>query len=246
MDSAIVLQARMGSTRLPGKSLAPVAGRSLLAHCVERLRASSDMRVVVATTMRMEDDSVEREAERLGVEVVRGPDEDVLARYVMVAMRLGLVDLVRATADNPAVDIDAPRRVLDIRRRTGADHVVEFGLPYGSAVEAVSTAALVRAAALATDAADREHVTSFIRRDSRFVAISAIAPPAVRRPNLRLTVDTAEDLEWVRRIFGLAERRGGDRECAPTPIPLSTLIAVAEPLIRVDTTGNGSGARDTG
>jgi spore coat polysaccharide biosynthesis protein SpsF len=230
----------MGSTRLPGKSLAQVAGRSLIAHCVERLRAPYEMRVVVATTTRPEDDCVEREALRLGIEVVRGPDEDVLARYLLVATRLGLVDLVRATADNPAVDIDAPARVLEIRRRTGADHVVEFGLPYGSAVEAVSTAALVRAAALATDAADREHVTTFIRRDSRFLAISAIAPAAVRRPNLRLTVDTAEDLEWVRQVFNRAETVDG----GAVPVPLRALIAAADHLMRATPPAAGAGERD--
>src|SRR5207247_2141293 len=80
--------------------------------------------------------------ERLGVEVIRGREDDVLARFVMVASRLSLTDLVRATADNPAVDMDAPRRVLELRRRTRADRVVEYGLPYGTAVEAVSAESL--------------------------------------------------------------------------------------------------------
>ena len=222
--AAIVLQARMGSRRLPGKTLAAIGGQTVLAHCIERLRATSDLRVVLATTERQEDDCIEWEGQQLGVEVVRGPDEDVLGRFVMAIGKLALTDVVRATADNPAVDMDAPRRMLELRRRTGADHVVEYGLPHGTAVEAVSAEALVRSAALASSKEDREHVTTFLRRDSRFVAISAIAPPPLRRPGLRLTVDTAEDLEWVRRVFAVVERSHRH------PAPLVDLIAAAERL----------------
>jgi spore coat polysaccharide biosynthesis protein SpsF (cytidylyltransferase family) len=171
---------------------------------------------------------------------MRGADEDVLGRFVMVATRLSLIDIVRATADNPAVDIDAARRVLDLRRRTGADHVVEYGLPYGTAVEAVSAEALARSAELTSDPQDREHVTSFIRRDPRFVTLSAIAPPALRRPGLRLTVDTPEDLEWVRRVFDHAEGLSG----MTTPASLAALIAAADHLTRAVPTDSGSGARD--
>jgi spore coat polysaccharide biosynthesis protein SpsF len=107
---------------------------------------------------------------------------------------------VRATADNPFVDADSVRRVLDLLRRVQADHVVEHGLPVGAAVEAVTVAALRKADSLITDPYDREHVTSFVRRDSRFRALRAMAPLAVRRPGLRLTVDTSDDLEFARAI----------------------------------------------
>jgi spore coat polysaccharide biosynthesis protein SpsF len=231
-DAAIVLQARMGSHRLPGKALALVAGRSVLEHCLERLRAASGIPVVLATTTRAEDDRVAAEGERLGVRVVRGPDEDVLARFVMVASQLSLTDLVRATADNPAVDMEAPRRVLDLRRSTRADHVTEQGLPYGTAVEAVSAAALVRAAELTADPLDREHVTTFIRRDSRFVSLQPAAPALLRRPALRLTVDTARDLAFVRKVFDTAEQQ------RPRPVPLAALIVVAERLTEAETTAD--------
>ncbi len=159
---------------------------------------------------------------------MRGPDEDVLARFVMVASMLSLTELVRATADNPAVDMDAPRRVLELRRRTRADRVVEYGLPYGTAVEAVSAESLSRCAELATDPYDREHVTAFLRRDRRFVAMLAIAPAALFRPGLRLTVDTQDDLDWVRRVFERAEHVGR----SSVPIPLTALIAAADDLLR--------------
>jgi spore coat polysaccharide biosynthesis protein SpsF len=221
---AIVLQARMGSSRLPGKVLAHIAGRTVLEHCIERLRATSGMPVILATTTRQEDDRLEQEGARLGVQVVRGPDEDVLARFVMVASRLSVTHLIRATADDPAVDMDSPRRVWEALHRTGADHVLEDGLPYGTTVEAMSVEALLRQASLIEDDGDREHVTLLMRRDPRFNSMRVPAPEVVRRPDLRFTVDTPEDLEFMRAVFAAAEANG------PRPVPLAALIAAAERL----------------
>lgn len=219
--AAIVLQARVGSTRLPGKSLAPIAGRSLLARAVERLRHRSGLPVVVATTTLPADDLVCEEARAAGVEALRGPAEDVLARYAVVAAALGVDVVIRATADNPAVDLDAPRRTLAMLERAGADYVVDRGLPVGATVEAVSTTALVRAASLASSAYDREHVTPFIRRDPHARVLDLLAPWPRRRPELRFTVDTADDLTTMRQLYAelafLAE-----------PAPLEQFILAAD------------------
>lgn len=218
--SAIVLQARMGSMRLPGKTLAPIEGRTILAHCLERLRDRSGLRVIVATTTSADDDVLVTEARRLGAPVVRGAVNDVLSRFVLVADTFNLATMVRATADNPAVDLDAPRRTLDLLLRTGAAHVVEHGLPAGAAVEAIACDQLREAATEATDPYDREHVTPFLKRGRRFLALAALAPATVRCPELRLTVDTPEDLEFVRRVYAFSAASGG-------PAPLSELIAAA-------------------
>jgi spore coat polysaccharide biosynthesis protein SpsF len=226
--TAIILQARMGSRRLPGKVLADLAGRSLLAHCIRRLQASG-LPVIVATTTLREDDAVVREAGAEGAETFRGDDQDVLGRYVAAALAHGVTEVIRATADNPAVDLDAPGRVLALQRRTRADHVIECGLPHGAAVEAVTTDALVRAAGAATDPYDREHVTPFVRRAPGFATLCVVAPGDVRCPTLRLTVDTADDLHRMRMV--LAPFRH-----AETPTPLSAIIAMARDLGRVATT----------
>jgi spore coat polysaccharide biosynthesis protein SpsF len=219
--AAIVIQARMGSERLPGKSLAPIAGRSLLARVVERLQVQQELPVVVATTTLLEDDLLCEEADRLGVAVVRGSADDVLGRYAFAASLLGVPAIVRATADNPAVDLDAPLRTLEILLRSGADYVVDYGLPVGATVEAMTLGALVRAAALATDPYDREHVTPFVKRDGRSRAVDALAPTALRRPDLRFTVDTLEDLDAMRRVY----HEAGPSE---SPWPLEALIAAAD------------------
>jgi spore coat polysaccharide biosynthesis protein SpsF len=153
---------------------------------------------------------------------VRGSRDDVLSRFAQVAELLGPRFVVRATADNPAVDIDAPRRVLDGLRAGAADYVVDTGLPHGSAVEGVRASALLNAAERATDRYDREHVTTYIRRAGNgFLLREAPAPEAVRRPDLRFTVDTEDDFAWMCRVFAQA---GPD---APT-LPLADLIRAAD------------------
>jgi spore coat polysaccharide biosynthesis protein SpsF len=221
--TGIILQARLGSRRLPGKVLAPVGGRTILDHCVARLVVAG-FPIIVATTALTEDDPVERAARRLGVEVFRGSETDVLARFIGAARTFGFTEVVRATADNPLVDQHAAERAVGFRRRVGADHVVECGLPVGTAVEAVSLDALERAAELATDPYDREHVTSLIRRDPRFRALRAVAPGDLRRPGLRLTVDTPEDLEFIREVYA-------SLDCGRELPALTTIIRAADALL---------------
>jgi spore coat polysaccharide biosynthesis protein SpsF (cytidylyltransferase family) len=223
-SAAIVIQARMGSKRLPGKVLEQLAGRSLFAHCVGRLRARSGLPVILATTTLREDDALVAAADRLGVSVVRGPEDDVLARYVLAAATFALVEVIRATSDNPAVDMDSPLRTLELLRRTRADYVVERGMPVGGAVEAVSAAALFLANASTDNAYDREHVTPFIRRERQFVSLDSVAPGHLRRPGLRLTVDTPDDLAFMRRALAQVAMSDG------SPAPLSRIILAAELL----------------
>jgi spore coat polysaccharide biosynthesis protein SpsF (cytidylyltransferase family) len=217
--AAIVLQARMGSRRLPGKVLTALGPRTLLDHAVSRL-ATSGLPVIVATTSGREDDVVAEEARRLGAGVFRGDASDVLQRFVDAAHAYEVSLVVRATADNPFVDAEGPRRVATLMSRLGADYVLESGLPVGAAVEAVTTEALERAAALAAEPFDREHVTTFIRRDGRFRPVRSMTPAVLRRPELRLTVDTPEDLEYARRLWARLDSRTG----LPT---LSAVIAAA-------------------
>ncbi len=200
--AGIILQARYNSSRLPGKALEVVAGRTILEHCLRRLIKAGVAHVVLATTWEPEDDALAAVARRLGAGVYRGDTEDVLGRFANAARFFELDPVLRATGDNPAVDVQAPGRVLAALRQTDADYVLEAGLPYGSAVEGMTAEALHTAAALALDAYDREHVTSFIRSNRHMFEIAEVSAPAsLVRPALRLTVDTREDLDTVRELF---------------------------------------------
>ena len=217
--AGIILQARYGSTRLRGKALEPIGGRTMLEQCLRRLTAGGVAHVVLATTCEPEDDVLEVIARRLGVAVFRGDTSDVLGRYAEAARLFDLDPVIRATGDNPAVDIQGSGRVLATLRATGADYVREEGLPLGAAVEGMSASALYAAAELATAPYDREHVTTFIRKNRHLFHVCEVSAPApLVRPALSVTVDTAADLAWVRELYF---RAGGDDPS------LGALIAVS-------------------
>ena len=221
VDTVVILQARMASTRLPGKALAPIDGRSLLRRCLDRLILSGVGPVLLATTTNHEDEALAAEAIAAGALVFRGSSDNVLQRFVLAARSVGARVVIRATADNPAVDVDAPARVLAALEAAEADHAVDVGLPVGCAVEAAAVDALERALTLTADPFDLEHVTPMLRRDrGHFRAVETPAPPPVRRPDLRLTVDTAADLRFVRAVLA---RRDGSNE-----LPLAEIIAAAD------------------
>jgi spore coat polysaccharide biosynthesis protein SpsF len=215
-----ILQARSGSSRLPGKALLRIAGRPLIDRCLRRLRAARLGDVLLATTELAEDDVLVDVARSLDVASFRGSTDDVLARFVAAASASNFDIVVRATGDNPAVDIDVAARLLPALTDQGADYACEDGLPYGAGVELVTRAALVRAASLACSAEDREHVTLFIKqRPDLFRVSRQLAPTAIRRPDLRLTVDTPADLAFVRRVLTY---------CGSGERPLADIIRAAD------------------
>ena len=222
MSTVVVLQARMGSRRLPGKVMRRLAGRPLVEHCLQRLIASDVGPVVLATTATSADDVLVEVGAAVGVEVVCGPEHDVLGRFARVVDRYPVRVVIRATADNPAVDVESPRRVLSIAERQSADYVVEDDLPCGAAVEAVRVDALLDAYVSTQGLDDREHVTTYVKRmTDRFRVVRASAPEAVRRPDLRLTVDTEGDLAFMRHVLDTAGAREG-------VVPLPVIIGAAD------------------
>jgi spore coat polysaccharide biosynthesis protein SpsF len=222
----LILQARFASTRLPGKALESIGNTSILQRCLNRLQCAAVGQVILATTERPEDDALAFVARRMGVAVFRGSTDDVLARFIDAAAVHRFDTVVRATGDNPAVDIDAPARLIDALHRHRADYACEDGLPYGAGVEVVTAAALARAAQLATRPEDREHVTTFFKLQPNIFRVTRIAAPgALQRFDLRLTVDTADDLSFMRRVFAQA------RSAEPS---LVEIIAAADACSRSD------------
>ena len=223
MRITAVVQARMGSTRLPGKVLMPIGRRPLVLWTVAAAAAIEGVdRVIVATTVDPSDDPLVRLLEAEGIACHRGSVHDVLTR-TWDAIGPSAPDLVvRATADNPFMDpavVGAQvRRCLD----GGFDYVGTAGWPLGIAAEVARTAALGDAFREAREPAEREHVMPFIyARPERYRIGSA--QPAMPLPDGRFTVDTPEDLEFVRAI---AERLGADETVS---IERLRAIVTAEP-----------------
>jgi len=197
-----VVQARTGSSRLPGKVLAEVGGLPLLELMLRRLAPLAVDRVVVATTTAPSDDAVAVLAHDAGAAVIRGDEQDVLARFA-AALREHPADVVvRLTADCPFVDPELVATGLREQERDDADHVSNVLVrthPDGLDFEVVRAEALLAAAREAVAAAEREHVTPFLfRRPERF-RLRAVREE-VSLGHLRWTVDTAEDLQFVRSI----------------------------------------------
>ena len=206
-----VVQARMSSSRLPGKSIADIGGEPALALLLSRLgRAHGVGRVVVATSSGADDDAVAAVAADAGAEVHRGSLEDVLGRFA------GAIEghdgpVVRLTADCPLVDpaiVDAVLGLLTADdRAVYASNVEPRSFPHGLDVEAVDAETLRALAESATDPADREHVTLAIRRDpGRYPRVNLESGRDLGR--VRWTIDTAADLDRVR---ALVDRLGARR-----------------------------------
>ena len=203
MRTVVVIQARIGSRRLPGKVLADIGGRPMIAHVLERAEAITGIdEVMVAVPDLPEDDPLASAVASLGASVVRGATDDVLGRY-LAAADAGRADVVvRVTADCPLLSPSVSSSVVAAYARGGADYAsntLERRSPRGLDTEVVSVETLRAAGRESTDPAEREHVTPFIwRRPDRFRLRSVRAPSD--RSAVRLTVDVAEDLALVRSV----------------------------------------------
>lgn len=201
-----ILQARMSSTRLPGKVLADLAGAPMILRQLERLRRARRLdRIIVATSTDPSDDILAETLRAAGETVFRGPLDDVLGRFVQAMDAFGPARTVaRLTADCPLADpqvIDATAALLEA---SGADYVSNTGagrtFPKGLDVEVFRADALRAAAAETVDPYDREHVTPFIyRRPERFAL--AFHAQAADEGDVRWTVDRPDDLQFVRAVY---------------------------------------------
>jgi spore coat polysaccharide biosynthesis protein SpsF len=204
----VVTQARMGSTRLPGKVWIEAAGRTMLDHHLDRLVAAG-LDVYVATTDSADDDRVADLAQRRGIAAFRGSEEDVLSRFAGCARAHDLDVVVRVTSDCPLIDgdivADGVTRFLQLREQHGDDvylsNTLERTYPRGFDFEVVAAAALQRADREATARRDREHVTPWLYAGPHRLPHLVQVRRAVDRSSYRVTLDTAEDLELIRRLI---------------------------------------------
>jgi spore coat polysaccharide biosynthesis protein SpsF len=213
MRVVAIIQARMGSERLPGKVLLDIAGDTMLARVVRRVQQSRLIdEVVVATTTRASDDAVVGEGDRLGVRVVRGSEEDVLSRYLDAARESNADVIVRVSADSPFVDPEVCDLVVSAFVRADppvdyASNKLEASFPLGLDAEAFSFDALERAARDAVESYERAHVTVHMYANlDRFSLLPVSSGLARNLHSWRWTVDTPEDLLFARTVY---ERLGG-------------------------------------
>lgn len=199
-----VLQARMSSTRLPGKAMRTILGEPMIARQIERLRRARRLsRIVIATSDQAGDDVLAEEGRRLGVAVSRGALDDVLSRVHGAIAAFGSGEhCVRLTADCPLADPALIDLCIERHLASGADctHVGPgWSYPRGLDVEVLKTSALEAAWRESADPYEREHVTPFVyRRPERFRIETVVREPPAR---YRWTVDTPEDFAFVTAVY---------------------------------------------
>lgn len=207
-----IVQARLSSTRLPGKVLAPVAGLEILGHVLERLAVCQNIdETVVATTVNPADDRLvdylETHFPRVGR--FRGDEDDVLDRYRSAARAFGAHAVVRVTSDSPLIDpavVDAVAGVRAAGHYDYASNSLAPTLPDGLDAECLSMAALTRAWAEATLVGEREHVTPYLRMHPHRFTLANLAWHR-NLSGLCWAVDTPADLEFVRQVAGHLDLR---------------------------------------
>lgn len=201
-----IIQARMGASRLPGKVLMDVGGRSMLRLVVERTRKAELVdEVVIATTTELEDDAVAEAASGLGVASFRGSIDNVLERYLGAATKFDATVVVRITADCPLMEPTIIDQVIRRHLNSKADYtanILKRTFPRGWDVEVFNLGALAKVSNLTTENYEREHVTIYFHEhQDEFTVINVEAKDELRRPDLRLCVDEPSDIKLVRQIF---------------------------------------------
>src|ERR1700761_5062227 len=214
-----VIQARMGSTRLPGKVLRPVAGKPLLWHIVHRLRGCQLLEdIAVATTVNPADEAIVEWCNAEGTTVVRGPEENVLARYATAAEKLDADIIVRVSSDAPFIDAGFVDHLIATLIEQDGDYVLlEEGAETAHVgVDPFSRRALDRLMMdAAHDPAAKEHVTGYFKLNPGFVKLVHAAPyPALARKGGRLTIDTPDDLAFIEALYERTAARAGEASLA--------------------------------
>lgn len=207
MSTVIIVQARMASTRLPGKIMKKVLDKTLLEYQLERLfRVKQADQVVIATTDHGEEQPIVSLCEKLGVPYFRGSEQDVLARYHGAATEYGAGVVVRITSDCPLIDPAVVDMVIGfyLAHKEEYDYVSntfpELTYPRGMDTEVFSYKALKEAYEQAQDQAEREHVTIFIKRRPKRYRIKNL-PYDKDYSHYRWTVDTPEDFALIEKMI---------------------------------------------
>ncbi len=204
MRTAGIIQARAGSTRLPGKIFKDLGGKPLLAHVIGRIKQSSRLdEVVLATTEKTEDDATAALGVAAGANVFRGSEADVLDRFYQAAKEAQADIVVRITGDCPMHSGEAVDRVIEHFIQSGAEYCAgPTDAPEGLDTEVFTFAALERAAREATLPSEREHVTLYFRNHPELFKLApAWKVGGVDHSSLHLSVDTPEDFAFAEKIF---------------------------------------------
>jgi len=199
----------MTSSRLPGKGLKEILGKPTLHHMIDRLKRIRGISgIIIATTTNTADDPIVELASKLNVRSFRGDEEDVLGRVVKAAQHFDTDIIVQITGDSTLVDPEVSQRVLDVylQKNDPLNYVCNdlvYTYPIGLNTHVFSSELLSSIEPLAIEQKDREHVVRyFLRNQQSFKIVALEAEEPYRRPEVRLTLDTEEDFQLIKSVYG--------------------------------------------
>jgi len=206
MEIIATIEARMTSSRLPGKVLLEVVGKPMLEHLVNRLQAVPSLNgIVLATTTNKTDDELEEFSKKMGIGCYRGSENDVMTRVIGAAESAGADVVVEITGDCPIIDPQIVEQTIRLFNANQADYVSNAHIrsyPDGMDTQVFRLETLKRSATMTDDALDHEHVTLHIRNHPElFSQLHLVAPPEIHWPELGLTLDEPKDYELLKKII---------------------------------------------
>ena len=214
MKTGCIIQARMGSSRLPGKTLIDICGKTTLQRVIERVRASCVDDVIVATTTNEIDNPIISLCEKLGCNYFRGSEEDVLDRVLNAARQYNVDIICEITADCPLIDWNHIDTLINMHLSSDCDmtsNIIERTFPRGYGIRIFSQEALERVNKEVDNDIDRQHCSTWMylnpKGKQNYKVQNWDAPCPEFRPDIEVTLDAPEDLEFIRWIYGF-EKQG--------------------------------------
>lgn len=199
-----IIQARMGSTRLPGKAMLHLAGKPVIQWVIDRVKSADVLdEIWLATTQERIDDIIATEGEKAGVRVFRGSESDVLQRFYRISVISNPQIVVRVTADNPLTDPRLINKGVCYLQNQGLDYVNFVGIPVGTGAEIIANRALVKAYKMAGKEEEKEHVTMFIKQRSDLFSCASVPSSdfGTEYADGSVTLDTLEDYVKIYKLF---------------------------------------------
>ena len=212
-NTLAIIQARLGSTRLPGKVLKKILGKTVLEHIVERLHYAEKIdQIIIATSILRENDPIEELARKKEIPCFRGSEDDVLNRFYQAALQYKGDIVVRITGDCPLVDPFVVDKIIDYHLSHGGDYTsntIKRTFPRGIVAEVFTFDVLKRLCQMELDPAYREHVTQYIIHNPENFKINSFTQEEIPfDTNWRWVLDTQEDFEFIQNIFSQLYRKG--------------------------------------
>lgn len=203
MNIAAIIQARVNSSRLPNKILLKLVDKTLLEHIIERLKKIPQIhQIIIATTEGRTDDQVEELALKSHVKIFRGSEKNVLDRFIKAAQLYKAEVIIRITGDNPLIDNIVIEKMIAEYKKEPYDYITVDEMPLGTSCELVTLEVLKRIYKEKLQLYHLEHVTIYIRENlEKFKTKYIECEESLKRPNYRLTVDTAEDYNLMKELY---------------------------------------------